>query len=242
MRTLTCWFLAATLLATAVLANPVNLEAPSNSIGAADSHGNFRLWREIDEVDFGKDLTLPLRVEFSSANQGNSPCAGRGWWIPLLEARAFLKRETMMQATLLCGKSMFLRRAKNAPNTFHTLDKEWTGIVNGENIIISRPDGWELRYHQGLIRQLKTDTGRLLTWTRSGNLVTEIREEGGSGAALRVLTTFGGVPNGFEVNGRKHRFDLDKRPRVQHVNGQNLIGSLDPSLSSWIWPDGRKET
>lgn len=241
MRVCSASFLAILSLLSVGYSNPVNLEAPANSIGAADPYGNLRIWREIEEVDFGKDLTLPLRIEFSSANQGDSPYAGRGWWIPLIEAKAFLLRETMMQANLLCGKSLFLRRDKNDFKRFYTLDKEWTGVVSGEDIIISRADGWELRYHRGLVRQLKTDTGRTLTWARNGNLVTEIREEAVSGAPLRLLTTSGGVPNGFEVNGKKHSFDLDKKPRVRNINGQDLISGFDSSLSSWVWPDEKRE-
>jgi RHS Repeat. len=222
-------------------ANPVNLEAPSNSLGSADLYGNLRIWREIDEVDFGKDVSIPLRVEFSAANTGDSPYCGRGWWVPLLEANAYLKRENMMHARLLCGKSMWLRRDRRDPTKYRTLDQEWTGVISGDEIVIAREDGWELRYKQGLIRQLRTDTGRVLVWSRSGNLVTEIRETGSGTAPFRLVTTSGGVPTGFEINGKRHSFELDKRPVVQHVNGQNLIGGLEPSLSAWTWPDGSKE-
>lgn len=241
-RSILAWICLTGLQAQLAYSNPVSLEAPSNSLGSADLYGNLRIWREIDEVDFGKDLSIPLRIDFSAANAGNSPYCGKGWWVPLLEANAFLKRENMMQARLLCGKSMWLRRDKRNANTFRTLDQEWTGVINGDEIIISREDGWELRYKQGLIRQLRTDSGRVLVWSRSGNLVTEIRETSSGIAPFRLLTTSGGIPTGFEINGKKHSFELDKRPVVKHVNGQNLIGGLEPSLSAWTWPDGTKET
>jgi YD repeat-containing protein len=240
-RSVLAWICLAGLQAQLAHSNPVNLEAPSNSLGSADLFGNLRIWREIDEVDFGRDISIPLRIEFSAANAGNSPYCGRGWWVPLLEANAYLKRENMMHARLLCGKSMWLRRDRRDPTKYRTLDHEWTGVINGDEIVISREDGWELRYKQGLIRRLRTDTGRVLVWSRSGNLVTEIRETGSGSAPFRLLTTSGGVPSGFEINGKRHSFELDKRPVVQHVNGQNLIGGLEPSLSAWTWPDGSKE-
>lgn len=241
-RALFSIFVILALHAIEALAAPVDLSAPGNSLGSANAHGYLRIWREIDELDFGNDFVLPLRIQFSTERQDDSPYLGRGWWCPLLSATAYLKREKMMRAELLCGKIMYLRRDKADPNKFQSLDKEWTGAISGDKITISRADGWELHYMKGAIQQLRTDTGRVLTWVRKGNLVTEIREEGSSAAPFKLSGASSGVPNGFFINGKLHSFELDNRPTVQTIAGQRLVKELAPSLSAWTWPDGTKET
>jgi hypothetical protein len=242
MRTFFFHALATICLGVSAHANPVNLDASLNSIGAADPHGNLRIWRELGDVDFGEGLVLPLRAQFSSANHGDSPYAGSGWWIPLLEANAFLKREKMMQATLLCGKTIYLRRDRSDPNKFQTLDKEWIGEINGDETTISRKDGWSLLFRHGQIQQMRTDTGRVLSWIWTGKVVTQIREQGQAAVPLQLQTSVGGVPNGFMVNGQRHGFALAERARVESVGGQTLVGGMDPSLVSWTWPNGKSET
>jgi hypothetical protein len=234
----------AALVISGVSANPVDLSAPSNQLGASDLYGNVKVWRELGDVDFGKGVELPLRAEFSSGDQGSSPYLGKGWTLPLLESKAFLKRESMMQVMLLCGKTLYLRRDATTPNKFQTLDKEWTGVMDGDQITISRADGWELQYVQGKLRQLKTDKGRRLTWVYNGGLATEIREDGNGGTAspLQVVMGDSGIPRGIIVNGKEHRFELEKRPIVKNESGMNVVEQLQPSLASWTWPDGKSES
>jgi YD repeat-containing protein len=145
---------------------------------------------------------------------------------------------------LLCGKTLYLRRDATTPNKFQTLDKEWTGVMDGDQITISRADGWELQYVQGKLRQLKTDKGRRLTWVYNGGLATEIREDGNGGTAspLQVVMGDSGIPRGIIVNGKEHRFELEKRPIVKNESGMNVVEQLQPSLASWTWPDGKWES
>lgn len=225
-------------------AAPVDLSAPPNSLGAANAHGYVQFWREIDEVDFGNDLKLPLRLRFSSEPQkeSTSPPIGVGFWCPLTSAAAYLKREKMLRCELICGKVMYLRRDKKDFSKFYSLDKKWTGIIDKDKITISRGDGWELRYQGGFLRQLKTDSGRLINWIYNGSLVTEIREEGSANSPLKLAIGPGGFSNGFYVNGKLHSFELGKRPRVEEVAGQRVVAGFDPSLAVWKWPEGKQES
>lgn len=242
------WVLLAASLAffQPAQAAPVDLSAPPNSLGAANAHGYVQIWREIDEVDFGNGLKLPLRLRFSSEPQKESVSLplGMGFWCPLTDAKAYLKREKMLRCELICGKVMYLRRDKKDASKFYSLDKKWTGIVEAEKnkITLSRPDGWELRYEGGMLKQLKTDSGRLLTWVRNGNLVTEIREEGSANSPLKVALGAGNIPNGFYINGKFHSFELGKRPRVEEVAGQKVVAGIDSSVAVWKWPDGKQES
>jgi YD repeat-containing protein len=44
------------------------------------------------------------------------------------------------------------------------------------------------------------------------------------------------------VNGKEHRFELEKRPIVKNESGMNVVEQLQPSLASWTWPDGKWES
>jgi YD repeat-containing protein len=219
---------------------PVDLSAPPNSLGAANAHGYVQIWQEIDEVDFGGGLKLPLRLRFSSEPQQPSPLAGMGWWCPLTEAKAYLKREKMLRAELICGKVMYLRRDKTDASRFLSLDEQWTAVIDKEKITVSRADGWELRYEGGRLKQLRTDSGRVLTWFYKGNVLDEIREEGTANGPLRIVTGPERTPAGVLLNGKLHSFALTKRPRIEKVSGQFVVGGFDNSLEFWQKPDATR--
>lgn len=244
MRARLSFLLVSLVSLGAVHSAPVDLSAPANSLGAANAHGYVQIWREIDEVDFGGGLKLPFRIRFSSEPQKGSvsPPIGVGFWCPLAHATAYLKRERMLRCELPCGNVMYLRRDKNDVSKFYTLDKEWTGVVEGGKISVSRPDGWELRYENGLLRQLKTDSGRFLTWYYDGNMLSEIREEGKATSPFKMVMGSGGIPDGISINGKLHSFLVGQRPRIEEIAAQRVVSGFDPALAIWKWPDGKRET
>jgi hypothetical protein len=216
---------------------------PQNSLGAANAYGYLQIWRDIDEVDFGKGLTLPLAVRFSSERQQPSPYFGSGWWCPLLEARAYLKREKMLRAELPCGQVIYLRQSKTDPNIYESLDKKLAAVIDKDkgDITLSGSCCGEYRYRHGRLTQIKTPEGRLITLFYNGNLVTEIREEGSSNAPFKLTFASEGIPNGMYVNGRLHGFELGKRPQVENVGGNNVVSGFEQSLAIWRSPDGKTE-
>jgi YD repeat-containing protein len=230
-------------LALSAQAAPVDLSAPQNTLGAADMFGHLRILRELDNVDFGGGVELPLRVEFNSSEQTSSPYLGEGWSCPLVESNVFLRNKLLMQVTLLCGKIMYLERDKANIHIYHTPDMQWTGTLRGNTTIISRSDGWALTYWNGHILKMRTDTGRLFKWVTAGNIVTSIQEDGTQGPApFQLATTAEGVPDGFYVNGKLYSFTLENKPRVAQDGAIRAVASLDPSLGSITWPDKSKET
>lgn len=220
------------------------LSRPPNSLGASNAHGYLQLWREIDEVDFGKGLTQSLTLKFSSEKKNPSPYFGSGWWCPLLESRAYLKREKMLRAELPCGQVIYLRQSKTDPNAYQTPNKKmaaWIDKEKGDITLVGSCCG-EFRYRQGRLYQIKSPEGRLITLTYNGNVVTEIREEGSAITPFKLVTSSGGVPTGMYVNGKLHTFELGKRPHVENTGGTNVIAGFDPSLAVWKFPDGKQET
>ncbi|MEM1159275.1 MAG: hypothetical protein AAGH72_13590, partial [Verrucomicrobiota bacterium] len=227
---------------TALWANPVDLSAPMNSLGDSNAYGYLQIYYDVEDINWGDGLKIPLRYKFSSELKNPSPYLGQGFWMPMIESSCVLKRESMMRATLPCGKTMFLRRDQNQKNRFQTLDKEWTGIAQEDQFVISRADGWQLHYTDGHLTELHTDTGRILQWVYRNNLVAEIHEAGSSqDAPFQVETTSSGGIKGFIINGKKHQIEFDKKPRVETIQGSRLIAGLDESMSLWKYPDGKTE-
>jgi len=82
-------------------ARPVDLDAPSGTLGSSDAMGFVEAWEEVQDVDFGGGLTLPLRFGFSSNPNRSSSIFGNGWVVPLLDSNATLIDETSMRVELL---------------------------------------------------------------------------------------------------------------------------------------------
>lgn len=223
-------------------ARPVDLSTPDNEFGSANLFGYLRIWREIGEMDFGNGLSLPVRVEFSSEYENPSAYLGKGWSCPILESKVWLINERLMKAQLPCGRNMYLRRSQKDVFRFYSMNREWSAILEGEKITIRRGDGWELRYVNGRLAQLKTDTDRMLTWKKQGEVVVEIQEEGNVLHSFKVERNRAGEPIRLLLNEAPYIFQKGKRPRVEVINGNHVIGGFDETLTGWIWPDGNKET
>ncbi len=142
-----------------------------------------------------------------------------------------------MKANLLCGKTLYLRRDPKERNKFRTLDQQWTGILTGADITISRDDGWELKYNNGRLTSLTTDTGRKLKWISNGAKAMAIHE--GVKPLLKVEVRPKEVL--FVANLRQHTVTFDKRPQIGVVLGQKVIEGFGESLGSWNWPNGETE-
>jgi len=242
MKTLVSMLGLLAVFTVCAVSAPVDLSAPATTIGASDSKGYLRIWREIGEIDYGEGMKLPVRIEFSSARQSSSPLLGKGWWCPMLESSAYLIRESMLKATLMCGKTMYLRRDNKNSNTFHTLDKEWKAVQEGNSITISREDGWKIVYDGGKVQSLTTDKGRTLLWKYDEGQAVEVYEPGGINNPFQVKSVIGSLKGQVDINGEAHELVFDRRPRVQPMGNKNIVGGFDLALFGWQWPDGTEES
>lgn len=213
-------------------AAPVDLSAPANTLGYANLNGNARVWRELGEIDFGKGLAIPLRIEFDSGRDRSSALFGMGWWCPAMESIAFLKREKALQVNLPCGKTMYLRRDKSEKTRFISPDGEWIASVVQQRIFLYRNDGWLLTYVDGRLTELRTDEGRRLVWRYSNGIPVDVKEVGSPSVPLAVLSNSKGAPEALMLNGLKCEFNLGNRPRVTVMSGTRLVEGLYPALVS----------
>ncbi len=211
---------------------PVDLSAPANGIGAANYQGNLEIWREVDQIDLGEGMRLPLRIKFSS-EKGVRGIFGEGFWCPLIEAHALRIRPDMIKANLPCGKALYLRQIPKERNKFRTLDHQWTGTLTEQAFTITRDDGWALEFFSGRLVSLTTDNGRKLKWIFNGTQPSAIYE--GTKPILKVEVKGDKVT--FFSNLRSHVATLGKRPHVSVVQKQTIVEGFDECLVGLTFAD-----
>lgn len=187
---------------------PVDLSAPKNTFPSVSSVGTIFVKTSVDQVDFGGGVKLPVRINFSSADR-YSPALGENWIFPLLESKTIFTSETAIRLNLLCGKVLFLYQKADSPETFVTRDKQWIGRVKKNIIIVSRDDGWEMEFDKGLLKKLRTDTGRIFSWFYEHGRVTSIQERGKNAQFRITYDGKDGLAKEFIVNDRKYSCTVD---------------------------------
>src|ERR1700722_11303316 len=229
-------------MTTHAWSRPVDLSAPSSAVGASNSRGYLEIWREIAGLglQLDKDSYLPFRYKFSSEpNTGGM--LGPGFYCPMFEAKSVLIRESTMQTYLPCGKVLYFWRDNTDPNKFQSVDKEWSGYLQGDDFITWRDDGWKLLYHKSRLTSLVTDDNHTFSWNYDqGGLPTGISEDGHS--AITVEPNIAGQVAAFNFDSKRYEVTYAERPITQVLLGQIAIKELDQALSSFKYPDGRIET
>jgi YD repeat-containing protein len=235
------WALGVCLMGSA-WGRPVDLSAPSAQVGSAGLYGDLQLWREVDGVglDMGKGSYLPLRFKFSSATDTGG-MMGPGFYCPMFEARNILVREKLMEAFLPCGKRLYLRRDTMDPTRFQSPDQEWTGLLDGDDFVIWRDDGWKVTYRQNRLAEIQNDSNHTFEWSYNDQGVpTGVSEDGQPG--IGVETDINGKLSGFTYQNKRYTVDFADRPAMEVVNGQTLVGKLVSAVSAFHYPDGKTET
>jgi len=224
---------------------PVDLSAPGGGLGAANSKGYLEIWSEIEDagIDFGEGSYLPLRYKFSSDNSTGG-ILGPGFYMPMLEAKNVLIRESTMRAYLPCGKGLYFWKDRVDPNKFQTPDKEWTGYLKhdgGDDFIVWRDDGWTILYHDGRLTSITTDEHHVFTWDYDGNthMATGISEDGKS--LVTVEPNQQGLLDAIVINGKRYEMGYAERPLTEMLLGQPVIKQLAIALASFKYPDGKTD-
>ena len=167
-------------LSSFLKAAPVDLTPPKNALGYTDKDGYLRVVYKFGDLRFSDGFTLPIRFDFSSARvDEGSEFGWPGWHCGPFEAIAdFYGGNEYVKVTLLCSKTLFLKRVADDPATYLSLDGAWTGKVSGEDFSVSREDGWDLQFHKKRVARLRTDSGLVIEWLRDGQgRLAAIREK-----------------------------------------------------------------
>lgn len=205
-------FLISLSLPGILLSAPVDLSPPKNAVGSADGDGYLRYVHRFGDIVFSDNFSIPLRFDFSSrrvVEGARSEFGWHGWNCGALEATSEIRDDGFLEVQLLCAKIMLLRPEKDTAGAYLSLDGSWKGTVNGDQVSITREDGWDLRFVLGKVESLRTDKGRTIRWVRdSGGRVIAIQEEGSAEPQLRVSWRDDGTAKDVSIGHQNFQFQF----------------------------------
>ena len=174
------------IVASAVQAEKVPVYPISGSIAPyVDKDGYVNPIIELDQIDFGGGLKLPLNLNFSSAIRPPSAEFGQGWQCPLFSSRVYDVKQNLKRIELLGGKGIVMIYDKRMAKWKHYYSNDWTGEERGNHFDLIHNSGCRFEYVDGLISRVLTESGRKIVWKRSAGKLTSITEQG-KPAALKI--------------------------------------------------------
>jgi YD repeat-containing protein len=217
---------------------------PQNHFEGVTALGYVSIWKQIDSLDLG-DLKVPVVTGFQTYRQQPSPELGSGWFLPLMDANIVQTDEKTFRMAQPDGKNETLKRDKENPNILHGTGG-WTAEIVGNDITVHSQcgSGWKLVY----------TNGKLTSLSKGSHTLTIQRDEMGRGIAVRdgltpVMTLeqdqATGLAKSIQIGDQKYQLAYDGKPRIENVQGQNLVGGVEPSLHQITYPQeqgGKKET
>src|ERR1700677_1029975 len=147
-----------------------------------DKDGYINPLISLGDISFWDSMTLPLVLNYSSAVRPPSPEFGQGWECPLFDAKIFDVQQNLKRVEMLGGKDLYLIYNARTASWKHYFADDWTGEANGDIFTLTSSTCVKLTFRNGLISSMVTPNGRVIDWTRSGDKVTSIGEEGKSPA------------------------------------------------------------
>jgi len=221
----------------------IDWQVPVNHFDGVNEFGKLSYWREIGEMDLGDDLKVPLVLGFNPTRRISS-ALGNGWFLGPMDANLVQINENDFMLTQPDG---ILREFwKNNPtDTILQGQGDWKGEIKGNSVTLWAQCGWKLVFSSGKIHSIATPKGRVLDFVYGDNgKVSEIQENGET--VLRVDGDQNGNINGLTYGkkqvGIEHvGIDLGERPRVDVINGIDLVGGMEQSLHRVVIADGTQE-
>jgi len=170
---------------------PLPQAAPSPGLGAMDRDGTLLVFDDLRQADFGGGLKLPVRWAFRGANHAASHYGWAGFSLTLLEASAVKTTSLLYTVTMPNGEVQYFSKDPNdTTGTWLNNKTDWEGTEGSSNTFtITRWDGWQLVFKNGLISSLLTPDHRQLNWQYDVNdptLVTQIYEVGTGNVVVSV--------------------------------------------------------
>lgn len=218
----------------------LNWTVPSNHFNGVNERGVVSYWEEIDSVDVGEGLRFPLIINFRSDRSTSSAYLGNGWLLSLLESSIYQINERNFVMAQPDGPNRYFYRTK--PQETVLKDRGgWAAEIKGDTITAWAECGWKLAFKNGRLVSMQTPENRKLDFVQVAGGVVELRE-GGKVHLKAATDPSTGHITGLEFNNRRVGIDLEDRPIVRNINGQNLVASMAPSLHRLTGvPGGPKE-
>ncbi|MEM1158721.1 MAG: hypothetical protein AAF519_10925 [Bacteroidota bacterium] len=194
-----------------------------------DEWGYVSFFEKVGSVQMG-GKEIPLHIHFLSNRENSSPYAGYGWSVPLLESRIEQVSENGFKLWQPEGRFRdFGRDAKN-PNLLHG-QAGWKAEIRGDTINAYADCGWKLGFKKGKIVSMGTPDGKNYRYNYESGLVKSIEEVGSSNVVMKVIrNSSDGLVTKLKMGDREIDLEQGAKPRIESINGQNLIGGMDSSL------------
>lgn len=225
-----CW----TILSVGIIhACGIDWSEPKSYFDGVDYQGHVHVIDKLSELELGSGESLPIYIIFNSANSV-SPYGG-AFEIPLLESKIVQVDDSIFSLRSPSGWRLLFRRSKDRM----ILDGNvgWKAEISGDKITAWSECGSKMVFNKGRLVRLESKNIKL-DYVYSGDRVSEIRE--GNKSLLKVnVDARSGIVRGLSMGlDRSISFEWGKKPRVDFIGGQKIIGAVETSLSKIILANG----
>jgi YD repeat-containing protein len=214
---------------------------PQNHFEGVNSTGFVDHWEQIGTLDLG-DIKVPVNIGFQTYLPYVSKELGAGWILPLLDANIVQRDEGTFDMVQPDGWIALFRRDGSNPNILHG-SGGMLAEIQGSTITVNSTcgSGWKMVFTQG----------KLTSLSKGKHTLSIERDALGRGVAIRDGITpvmrleqdqATGLAKSIQIGSQKYQLGYDGKPRVETVQGQNMVGGVEPSLHEITFPDGKKET
>lgn len=201
---------------------------PKDHVEGVDHLGFVSHWDKLGDLDLGENLRIPLVIGFQSDREWSSPELGYGWVMPIFDSRITQTEENNFELLSVDGYTIHLQRDAKKPTLIS--GGFWKGeITNGDTIKLWASCGWSLTYVKGKITAIGTPKGKTLTIGREDSGVAKDLTYD-SKVLVKVEKRFNGVVTGLQVGEKHLAIEHVERPRIQSIEGKNLVAGKSLSL------------
>ena len=209
----------------------INWNLPKNHFDGVNEFGFVSIWENIGKIDTGDGLVLPLNINFRSDRNTSSSTLGAGWHLALLDSNIVQVDERTFMMFDPAGPFRLFWRDEKRPNILGG-QGGWKAEIRGDSIT-ARADcgGIKLVFNKGRIASMQVKD-KTFTYDYQNGQISELRE--GNTPILKVeRAPVSDKVTGLSLaNNQKIEIKLGERPRVQSVQGKNLVVAKDVSLAS----------
>ncbi len=206
-----------------------SFDVPKDHFDGVDAFGYVSYWDKIADIDIGEDTPLPLVIGFKSNRETSSPYLGHGWVMPLLDSYMIQTGDNTFEIMKPTGYTSGFGRDPKIPTTIGGV-KGWKGEIGSNTIKVWAPCGWSLTYALGRLTEMGTPKGkRVIVKRDQAGQVEDVTMDGK--VLVKVVKGLGGKVEALEIEGKKYAIALGEKPRIQNVQGNNLIVGKDLSVA-----------
>jgi len=215
----------------------IDWSLPKFHFDSVNEWGYVSYWEDIGSMKMGKK-DIPIRIHFLSNRKSSSPYAGYGWSVPLLESRMVQVNEHSFKMWQPDGRFRDFGRDSGNPNLLNG-QGGWKAEIRGDTIKAYADCGWGLSFKNGKISSLSTPDGKTYGYRYEGGKVKSIKEVQ-SGEEVVEVVEDPLEPGLLKLKMGDETIVLEQgeKPRIEQINGQNLIGGMDTCLTRIVKADG----